>query len=112
MEDLEPADAVNLLEQLISIYLRETPKKLDAIQEAIEQEDAKALRSSAHSLKSSSAMLGAVTVTELSWKLESLGQSGEVAGVREIYGILEKECEQVYQQLCTLQTEQFSVLIG
>ncbi|MBC9786080.1 Hpt domain-containing protein [Heliobacterium chlorum] len=111
VEDLELADAVSLLEQLVSIFLRETPKKLDAVREAIAQEDAKGLRASAHSLKSSSAMLGADTVSELSWKLESMGQSGELARAREVLGSLEKECELVYQQLCTLRTEQFSVLL-
>lgn len=61
---------------LISTYLQEAPQHLDGIRKAIEAQDPKGLKESAHTLKSSSAQLGAIRFSEFCKKLEYMGRAG------------------------------------
>ena len=56
--------------EIIDCYLEETPRLLHTMHEAIAQTDAKLLRRSAHSLKSSSATLGAPALASLCQQLD------------------------------------------
>jgi len=89
----EMADLV--LAEMIECYLEEAPKLLSTIAQAIEEQDAMQLRSGAHTLKASSATLGAMTLSNLCRKLEVMSRIGNTE-----YGVdklpqLEAEYERV-----------------
>jgi len=48
------------MDKIITIYLQTTPKLLQDLREAVAASDAQAMRKAAHSLKSSSANVGAM----------------------------------------------------
>ena len=65
--------------ELLETYLAETPDQLAAIRAAIEADDAEALVRPAHTLKASSATLGAMRLSALARELEMAGRSGSLA---------------------------------
>ncbi len=84
-----------VLVEMIDCYLEEAPKLLSAIAQAIAQNDAIQLRSSAHNLKASSATLGAIALSNVCRKLEVMSRIGNTE-----YGVdklpqLEAEYERV-----------------
>jgi signal transduction histidine kinase/CheY-like chemotaxis protein len=89
------SDADQFLAQLIELYLEETPSLLQLMDAAVTQSDATTMKQSAHTLKSSSASLGAITLSKLFEQLESLGNSQTTAGAREIMAQVESEYERV-----------------
>jgi HPt (histidine-containing phosphotransfer) domain-containing protein len=69
---------------LVETYLADAPTQLDEIDAAIAADDAEALIRPAHTLKSSSATVGAMRLAESSRTLEMSGRSGALdAGVRD-----------------------------
>jgi len=65
--------------ELLETYLTETPEQLEAIRAAIEADDAEMLVRPAHTLKSSSATLGAMRLSALARELEMAGRSGSLS---------------------------------
>ena len=65
---------------LIEAYLVDSAEQLEAIESAIDATDAEALVRPAHTLKSSSATVGAVDVSALARTLEMAGRSGSLDG--------------------------------
>jgi len=93
LKALEQLDQLgeNMLTKIITLYLDEMPKLLQTLQHAIQNGDAGAARNSAHSLKSSSANVGAMSCSDLCAQLEN-------AAHQQHYGTLPS----LYQQLATL----------
>jgi len=85
--------------ELIQTYLRDTPTRLVAIRDAIGQSDADALRAAAHTMKSSSANLGAMPLSALAKELEALGRSGTTEGAAELFRQAAAEFTRVKQAL-------------
>jgi CheY-like chemotaxis protein/HPt (histidine-containing phosphotransfer) domain-containing protein len=71
---LQPSGAPDLLGKVITAYLSETPKLLDRLFAALNQADADTARRAAHSLKSSSAHVGAVKLSALFKELEAMAK--------------------------------------
>ena len=69
-----------MVRKTVAFYLEDAPPLMKTIRDAVERADADALRRAAHSLKSSSANLGAVRLARLCQELEHLGASGSVDG--------------------------------
>ncbi|MEA5617563.1 response regulator [Cronbergia sp. UHCC 0137] len=61
--------------QIIESYLDDTPQRLRSLDDAINQGNAKTLQLEAHALKSSSAILGATSLSQLFLQLETLGRA-------------------------------------
>ncbi|MBD1891924.1 response regulator [Coleofasciculus sp. FACHB-SPT9] len=87
--------ASNLLTQLIHCYLEDAPKLLQAMETAASNQDAIALRQASHTLKASSAALGAVQLATLCKQLEAMSRTGEIAGASKIVVQIETEYEKV-----------------
>ena len=68
----------DLVAQVVRLYLDRAPALLDEIGRAIEVGDARAVQLAAHSLKSSSANVGAGAVSECARLLETLGRETEL----------------------------------
>jgi signal transduction histidine kinase/DNA-binding response OmpR family regulator len=64
---------------LIQDYLADTPQKITQIQTAIKTQDIQGLKEASHTLKSSSAQLGALTFSQLCKELEYMGRAGMAA---------------------------------
>jgi HPt (histidine-containing phosphotransfer) domain-containing protein len=73
-----------IMAEMIHSYLEDSVVRIEAIATAIAQQDTKALRQAAHSLKSSSANLGAAHLASLCQKLEHLGHSNTIAGISDL----------------------------
>jgi HPt (histidine-containing phosphotransfer) domain-containing protein len=63
-----------MLAMLQEMILQEAPAMVQAVQEAVSDQDATALRGAAHSLKGSMAQLGAERVADLCYRLEQMGE--------------------------------------
>jgi signal transduction histidine kinase/DNA-binding response OmpR family regulator len=102
MERLQSAmgdSGAQLLIDLIDIYLEDAPRRLAEIQDAVLHRDADSLRQAAHPLKSSSASLGAMLISELCQQLEEMGIRREFAGAIEGVEVLEAEFDRVRRAL-------------
>ncbi len=94
----------SVLGRVIETYLRLAPGLLQQLRDAIRGgADPDALRHAAHSLKSSSANLGALGLAALCKDLEFLGRNGTTAGADALLGRVEalfpRVCEQLTREL-------------
>ncbi|HEX6474813.1 MAG TPA: Hpt domain-containing protein [Candidatus Limnocylindria bacterium] len=69
-------DDRDFVRELIDTYLADSPEQLEAITAAIDADDAAALVRPAHTLKSSSATVGAMRLSGVARELEMAGRSG------------------------------------
>jgi len=73
-------DTPDLLNQIVQMYLETAPALIVKLRAALAASDLTGVRSAAHSLKSSSANLGAVQLAQLCSKLEAAARAGSLAG--------------------------------
>lgn len=69
----------DFLPELIMAYLEETPLLIKDLQKALEDGNAQAFQRLAHSIKSSSASLGALEFSAQARELEMIGKSGDLS---------------------------------
>ena len=67
---------IGFVRELIETYLADTPAQLEAMTAAVEADDAAALVRPAHTLKSSSATVGAMRLSSVARELEMAGRTG------------------------------------
>lgn len=84
---------------LIQSYLHEAPLALERVRSALERNNAADLAAAAHSLKSSSAMLGARQVSEIASELERMGRAGKITGASEKFATMNQLFPRVEQAL-------------
>jgi CheY-like chemotaxis protein/HPt (histidine-containing phosphotransfer) domain-containing protein len=63
---------------VVNTYLSSTPKQLTALREALDRSDAVVVQRTAHSLKSSSAIVGGAALSAVCRELERIGKEGEL----------------------------------
>jgi HPt (histidine-containing phosphotransfer) domain-containing protein len=93
----------DILENVIDSYTEETPKLLQAMDTAlarlhrvaVDNNEAMVLQRSAHTLKSTSATLGATHLAELCGDLEALKPMGNLAEATAMVSQIETEYEKV-----------------
>ncbi len=81
--------ATEVLAQIIDIYFVEAPQLIQAMRTAVETGDAAALQQAAHTLRATSATLGAIPLSELCKDLEAMGDTGITEGA--MTGVLQVE---------------------
>jgi signal transduction histidine kinase/DNA-binding response OmpR family regulator/HPt (histidine-containing phosphotransfer) domain-containing protein len=92
----------DLLSKVIHLYLADSSKSMQGIEEAVNQGSADRLRNVAHGLKSSSANLGALKMARLCKELEAMGLENQLANAHATLDVLENE----YRAVCSaLQSE-------
>ena len=102
LEDLRKLSVsghANYLDKAISLFEKNAPPLVKSIHETIARNDAKGLRFAAHSLKSSSALLGATELSSLCLKLENMGRKDSMHEAPLICSDLDKEFEVVLRAL-------------
>jgi CheY-like chemotaxis protein len=85
--------------ELVEVFLQDGAETLQEMQVVYARNDSYALYQLAHSLKSSSAQIGAMSLSELCQQLEDLGRSGELAEVHDLLAQIEGVYKQVYAKL-------------
>jgi HPt (histidine-containing phosphotransfer) domain-containing protein len=88
-------NAQQLLAGIIDSYLDDTPSLLETMRAALAQADARMLQRVGHKLKSTSTILGAMTLAQLCDDLEDIGRSGSTAGCLERVLMIEAEYARV-----------------
>ncbi|WP_353932275.1 response regulator [Okeanomitos corallinicola TIOX110] len=81
--------------EIIQSYLEDTPERLQVIHNAITQGNAKTVHIEAHALKSSSAIVGAKTLSEICKQLEFLGRDENLADATSLLSQAMTEYKQV-----------------
>lgn len=89
----ENADIV--LAEMIECYLDDAPKLVRAIAQAVHQKDAQKLRQASHTLKSSSATIGAIALSHLCQQMEVMSRIGNIEYALNNLPELEAEYERV-----------------
>jgi HPt (histidine-containing phosphotransfer) domain-containing protein len=93
IRSLQKPGQPDILEKVIGLYLNSAPDIFKALQQAIEVGDPEKLRAAAHSLKSSSANLGANKLSSLCKTMETKGREGKL----EDAGLTLSELEQAFR---------------
>jgi HPt (histidine-containing phosphotransfer) domain-containing protein len=88
-------NALKMLADLIECYLEEAPKLLQSMITAATTKEAMQLQRAAHTLKGSSAGIGATNLANLCQELEAMCRAGTIAGAAEKFLQIEVEYEQV-----------------
>jgi len=84
---------VGLFREIAATFCENLPRQRAAVATAVDAGDAEKLERAAHSLKGACYVVGAGESARLAESLEDLGESGSVAGAREIFAALAKELE-------------------
>jgi HPt (histidine-containing phosphotransfer) domain-containing protein len=99
LKELQVPGEPDLVAEFVRLYHDETPPLLSALRDGVSGGDADAIRRAAHTLKSSSANLGANHMSALAAELERKGRSGELEGTAALLADLEREADRVSQAL-------------
>lgn len=79
--------------ELVGVFLEEYPKTLAKLSEAVSNNDAKAVESEAHSVKSALGNVGAMTSHALAFELEKAGRNGELSSANELLAQLKEHID-------------------
>ncbi len=92
---LQQPDKPDLLRQVVEIFLKETPQLIEVLEAAAAAGDFDVLHSNAHSLKSSSAHIGAESLSMFAKELETRGRRCNREGVNGLVKLI----KQSYREL-------------
>jgi two-component system, sensor histidine kinase and response regulator len=101
LRELQADGEPDLLTELVELYRADAPQMLEAMRTALAEANGEALRRAAHTLKGSSANLGAVRLAEMCRELERAGRDGALAGAAPLLAAVEAEYERVVEALLT-----------
>ena len=96
---LSPGNGNALLERVLHAFLHDTPGQLQTLRQAIANDNALQLRKTAHSLKSSSANVGAHGMAQRCKELEQLGRNNTTAGAAALLADTERSFQAARQAL-------------
>jgi HPt (histidine-containing phosphotransfer) domain-containing protein len=92
-----------LLERIINLYLTEAPRLVEGVLSAAEKGDTETLLRGVHTLKSSSANVGATGLSDLCRKVEATARAGEtIAAGDPLLSKLEGEHRSVLEALAAV----------
>jgi CheY-like chemotaxis protein len=91
-----------LLKELVDLFLDEAPRLITAIREAIARADVPALKVAAHTLKGAVSNFSTWPAFEAALRLETMGQTGELAQAGETVAALEVAMAQLVPALVQL----------
>ncbi|HEX3557342.1 MAG TPA: two-component regulator propeller domain-containing protein [Thermoanaerobaculia bacterium] len=95
LRQLQEITGRSVLGEIVDGFLGEAPRRLSRLREALAAGDGEALAFTAHSLKGSSAQLGALRLAALSHALELAGRQGSLDGAAGMVDEIEREIERV-----------------
>ncbi|HED66668.1 MAG TPA: response regulator, partial [Planctomycetes bacterium] len=99
LRDLSGDDEPSLFEELVQIFLEDTPIRMADLEKAFEGADPDSLSGAAHALKSSAANLGALRLAEMFKKLEAAGREKQLESVESLIQNVRSEYQRVQEAL-------------
>ena len=102
---LNPEGGKELIDTLITAYLRSAPPELENLQNGLDTGTAENIIRAAHKLKSSNHNVGATTLGETFQDIETLARQGDFEAVNLRMPLMRKEWSRVEKALIELQTE-------
>ena len=84
VRELDPAGGMDLVKTVLRIFIESAGESVTRVENAILAQDGEQLATAAHALKSSTANVGAKTLSEFYRQLEQLGREGRLAEAREL----------------------------
>jgi two-component system, sensor histidine kinase and response regulator len=99
---LQRPGAPDVLGRVIARYLQQSPELLRNLRDSLAEQDAEGVRRATHSLKSSSANLGAHTLAGLCKELEHKGRNNSLEDSASLAGEVERHYDLVSRALTTL----------
>ena len=92
-------DTQDLLQQIVQLYIDSAPGLLQQLKCGFASDDLAAIRNAAHSLKSSSANLGAIKLSKMCSQLEAAARTGTIGPDTPSAEAIETEYEGVKSAL-------------
>jgi CheY-like chemotaxis protein/HPt (histidine-containing phosphotransfer) domain-containing protein len=92
-------DDSSLLQRVIGIYIQDSPNEIARLAKAVADGDSAQIAMSAHSLKSSSANIGATMLSQQCGELEAAGRNGKLETSHALYTRIAAEHGQVQKAL-------------
>jgi HPt (histidine-containing phosphotransfer) domain-containing protein len=102
----------SLLDELIDLFVSDLPKRLNAIAQAIERADAKAVALQAHALRGGAANFGASRLDQVCGRLEAIGVAAALAEAPPMLNELGRESAQVRDALLELKSKHLATPAG
>lgn len=99
---LNPGDNDEFLREITGIFLEDTPQRIAELDESLATADVPRFTRAAHSIKGSSANLGAMALRAVAEKLEHEARTQGLAGVSPLLTSLKQEFDRAQGALVTL----------
>jgi HPt (histidine-containing phosphotransfer) domain-containing protein len=104
LRQLTPPGEPDVLAEILNLFLDEVPKKILALQTALNAGDAHEVGRAAHSLKGSSGNIGAGSLFDVASRIDDLAKNGDLSAVTPLvatltseYHLVELEIKQLLQ---------------
>ncbi|WP_256448797.1 response regulator [Candidatus Nitrotoga sp. M5] len=105
LRELDPSGGFGLVRQILQVYLDSTGSTVRQVEQALATGDFDALCRAVHSLKSSSANVGAETLSGMFRQLEGLGREGKLDESSVIFCAARREYDQAVNEIRNLLVE-------
>jgi HPt (histidine-containing phosphotransfer) domain-containing protein len=102
LRDLNPGDGGEFLREIVGIYIEDTPKRIAELKAALAAGDAATFTRAAHTIKGSSANVGAQVLKGLSERLEFMSRKEGLADAAPKIAECEAEFARVTAELRAL----------
>lgn len=102
LRDLSPDGGDELLRELITIFLADTPKQLAGLEDAVSRQDPSEVIRAAHTIRGSSANFGASEFARLAHQIEMHGKSIDLAAATAALPDFKAEFDRVAGELAKL----------
>lgn len=102
LRELNPGDEDAFLREIRDIFFEDTPQRLAELDQCLASGDASKFSRTAHSIKGSSANLGAVAVSEIAGKLESESKVKPLPSLADLLSNLKLEFVRAKAELLRL----------
>lgn len=92
-------DVPEVANEFIDLFIDDATRYLASMRQALEQANTKQLSQAAHTLKSSSAQIGALTLSQHCQHIETLASDEALSAITSLVEQAEQEYERVYEAL-------------
>jgi HPt (histidine-containing phosphotransfer) domain-containing protein len=104
LRELNPGDNGEFLKEIVSIYIEDTPKRIAELKQYIASGDVKSFTRAAHTIKGSSANLGAQILKGIGERMEFVARKDGLASMPSMVVDCEAEFAKVAAELRKLAT--------
>jgi two-component system, sensor histidine kinase len=104
IQALQQEGAPDVLERIMKLFFTSSPQHIDGMSHALATGDAVGLWNAAHSFKSTSAILGALPLSEMCRRMEADGRAGELDDAEALLAQIKEEYATVCRTLAVLRS--------